>query len=189
MLQRAGLRDTLFIAMSNYYYEHKTAYLNALNETGDQGHNLTPFLKFGLKGIASQCRRLFSEIRLQVAKALYRNTMNDLFGRLMSPRKRAMSSRQLQILSLLLDEQQMTWKDLRVRLLPIYTLKNPFKALVRDLDYLIRLGAVSTRLLPKDEGLLLFSTNLDWPAQITETEFFRKMKHMPKSRILPFLSS
>ena len=28
MLQRTGLRDTLFIAMSNYYYENKTAYLN-----------------------------------------------------------------------------------------------------------------------------------------------------------------
>jgi len=30
MLQRVGLRDTLFIAMSNYYYEEKAGYLNAL---------------------------------------------------------------------------------------------------------------------------------------------------------------
>ena len=30
MLQRAGLRDALFIALSNYYYEEKSAYLAAL---------------------------------------------------------------------------------------------------------------------------------------------------------------
>lgn len=32
MLQRAGLRDALFIAMSNYYYDEKTVYLAALAE-------------------------------------------------------------------------------------------------------------------------------------------------------------
>ena len=37
MLQRTGLRDTLFIAMSNYYYEHKINYLNALNDTRATG--------------------------------------------------------------------------------------------------------------------------------------------------------
>ena len=32
MLQRTGLRDTLFIAISNYYYEEKAEYLSALAE-------------------------------------------------------------------------------------------------------------------------------------------------------------
>lgn len=42
MLQRTGLRDTLFIAMSNYYYyEHKVGYLNALHETGEAGHRIS----------------------------------------------------------------------------------------------------------------------------------------------------
>ncbi|MBA3353858.1 MAG: Fic family protein, partial [Blastocatellia bacterium] len=112
MLQRTGLRDTLFIAMSNYYYEQKVGYLNALNETRTGGHDLTPFLKFALKGVASQCRRLFAEIKLQVAKALYRNTMTDLFGRLKSPRKRVMSNRHVQLLNLLLDEEEITLTEL-----------------------------------------------------------------------------
>ena len=81
MLQRTGLRDTLFIAMSNYYYENKTAYLTALNDARENDHDLTPFLKFALRGIEIQCRRLLGEIRQQVAKALFRNTMTDLFGR------------------------------------------------------------------------------------------------------------
>jgi Fic family protein len=61
MLQRIGLRDTLFIAMSNYYYEEKLAYLRALNESRAGGHDLTPFLKFALKGVESQCKRLFGD--------------------------------------------------------------------------------------------------------------------------------
>ncbi len=57
VLQRAGLRDTAFIAMSNYYYEEKAAYLDVLAEVRSQNHDLTPFINFGLKGIALQCDR------------------------------------------------------------------------------------------------------------------------------------
>ena len=187
MLQRTGLRDTLFIAMSNYYYENKTAYLNALNETWDRNHDLTPFLKFALKGIESQCQRLFSEIRQQVAKALYRNTMADLFGRLQSPRKRVMSARHVQILNLLLDAGEITLADISSRTRQFYSVKNPGKALVRDLNYLIQLGALDVKKLPEEKGFL-FSINLDWPTQITETEFFRRVKDMPKGKVYGFLS-
>jgi len=187
MLQRTGLRDTLFIAMSNYYYENKTAYLTALNETWDRNHDLTPFLKFALKGIENQCQRLFAEIRQQVAKALYRNTMTDLFGRLQSPRKRVMSSRHVQILNLLLDTGEIPLADISGRTRQFYAVKNPGKALVRDLSYLIQLGALEVRVLPDEKGYL-FSINLDWPTQITETEFFRRVKEMPKGKVYGFLS-
>ena len=49
MLQRAGLRDALFIAMSNYYYDEKNNYLAALAEVRRRNHDLTPFLVLGLK--------------------------------------------------------------------------------------------------------------------------------------------
>jgi len=187
MLQRTGLRDTLFIAMSNYYYENKTAYLNALNDAWSQDHDLTPFLRFALKGIESQCRRLFGEIRLHVAKALYRNTMTDLFGRLASPRKRVMSSRHVQLLNLLLDQDEITLVDLSARTRHFYAVKNPQKALVRDLSYLIQLQAMRATRLPEDKGYLL-AINLEWPTQITETEFFRRVKEMPKGKVYGFLS-
>lgn len=188
VLQRVGLRDTLFIAMSNYYYEQKIEYLNALNATGAAGHDLTPFLRFGLKGIESQCRRLFAEIRLHVAKALFRNTMTDLFGRLESPRKRVMSARHVQVLNLMLDAGELTFGELARRTAHFYTVKNPHKALVRDLSYLIELQAIGARRLPDAAGFLL-SINLDWPTQITETEFFRRVKEMPKGKVFGFLSS
>ena len=187
MLQRTGLRDTLFIAMSNYYYENKTAYLTALNETWDGNHDLTPFLKFALKGIENQCQRLFSEIRQQVAKALYRNTMADLFGRLQSPRKRVMSARHIQILNLLLDAGEISLTNISTRTRSYYAVKNPGKALARDLNYLIRLGALSVKKLPEEKGFLI-SINLAWPTEITETEFFRRVKDMPKGKVYGFLS-
>ena len=84
MLQRAGLRDTAFVAMSNYYYDEKSSYLSVLSDVRAKGHDMTPFLVFGLKGISSQCQRLFREIRRHMQKALFRNTMFDLFGRLES---------------------------------------------------------------------------------------------------------
>ena len=188
MLQRTGLRDTLFIAMSNYYYEQKVGYLNALNETRANSHDLTVFLKFALKGIETQCRRLFGEIRLQITKALFRNTVTDLFGRLKSPRQRVMSERHVQLLSLILDEEEFTLTDLEKRSLHVYRMKNPYKALIRDLNYLIELQAISARRLPDNAGFLI-SIRLEWPTRVTETEFFRKVKEMPKAKVHRFLSN
>lgn len=187
MLQQTGLRDTLFIAMSNYYYEEKVGYLNALNETRAAGHDLTPFLKFALKGVESQCRRLLSEIRLQVAKALYRNTVTDLFGRLKSPRRRVMSDRHVQLLNLLLDEEEMTLRELTKRTAHFYAVKNPYKALIRDLNALIELDAISGKRIAA-EGDFLISIRLEWPTKITETEFFQRVKAMPKAKVHGFLS-
>jgi Fic family protein len=194
MLRQTGLRDTLFIAMSNYYYEHKTAYLNALNDVRAGGHDLTPFLKFALRGLDSQCRRLFAEIRTHIAKALYRNTMADLFGRLRSPRKRVMSERHVQVLNLLLDQgaftvsAALTLSALVDRTRHHYVLKNPDKALARDLSYLSALGAIGARQRPNNQEILVWA-NLDWPTKITETDFFRLVKAMPKGKVYGFLSS
>jgi Fic family protein len=187
MLRKTGLRDTLFIAMSNYYYEEKTSYLDALNQTRMNGHDLTAFLKFALKGIATQCRRLFDEIRRHVSQALYRNTVADLFGRLQSRRKRVLSERHGQLLNLFLEKEKLPLEDVFVHARHLYQVKNFRKALARDLNYLIRLRALLVE-GEDSEAPLAVKINLDWPTQITETEFFRKTREMPKSRVYPFLS-
>ena len=166
----------------------EVGYLNALNDLRARDHNLTPFLKFALKGIESQCRRLFSEIRLHVAKALYRNTVTDLFGRLASPRKRVMSARHVQLLNLLLDEEEILLTELTKRTAHFYRVKNPYKALVRDLSYLVQLKAIMVKRLSEGAGFLV-SICLEWPTQITETEFFRRAKDMPKGKVYGFLST
>ncbi|MDZ4789529.1 MAG: Fic family protein [Blastochloris sp.] len=188
MLQRTGLRDTLFIAMSNYYYEHKVGYLNALHETREAEHELSAFLKFALRGIESQCKQLFAQIKLQVSKALFRNTVTDLFGRLQTKRKRAISERQVHVLNLLLDSEEITLAELTKRTAHFYKVKDPWKALIRDLNYLIELEAIGAEALPERAGYRLY-IRLEWPTQITETEFFRQVKAMPKAKIHGFLST
>jgi len=188
MLQRVGLRDTLFVAMSNYYYEEKNAYLGALNDTRTGKHDLTPFLNFALKGIERQCRLLFAEIRQHIAKALYRNTVTDLFGRLRSPRSRVMSARHVQVLNLLLNEGSLTLDELHALTAHFYKVKNPSKALIRDLNYMIGLGAMLFERTHEPPGFR-FWINLEWPTQITETEFFKRVKGMPKGKVHGFLSS
>lgn len=187
MLQRTGLRDTLFIAMSNYYYEHKSGYLTALSDTRAADHDLTPFLRFALKGVESQCRSLFEEIRVNLKKALFRNTVTDLFGRLKSPRKRVMSARHVQLLNWLLERGEVGIHDVEEQTQHMYRLKNPGLAFERDLNYLLYIGAIAFRREQDPPKLRLFA-NLDWPTQITETEFFKRAKDLPKGKVHGFLS-
>ncbi len=182
MLQRAGLRDALFIAMSNYYYDEKKTYLETLGEVRSKGQDLTAFLSFGLKGIAIQCKRLFDEIRTNIAKEMFRNLMYDLFDRLQTPKKRVIAKRQTEILKLLLRVTQIDWPELARRAEGVHnSLANPLKALVRDINYLRELGAVLVWRLNEDTPIQI-KINLEWPAKITETEFFEKTRKYSKAK-------
>jgi Fic family protein len=191
VLQRAGLTDRAFIAMSNYYYEEKPAYLRVLSETRTLRHDLTPFLLFGLKGIRQQCETLTSEIRRQMQKALFRDTMYNLFNRLETKRKRVIGERQVEILKVLLDEGEVELTRLNER---VYYhagyngLMNSDSAFWRDIEQLESLRAVSV-IPPEIPGTDWKAViNLDWPQQITDTEFFRRSQKLPKGESHRFLS-
>ena len=181
LLQRAGLRDTSFIAMSNYYYDEKTAYLSALAETRQSTHDLTPFMNFALRGMALQCQRLLSEIQHEIAKELFRNLAIDLFTRLKTQRKRVIAERQMAILKVLLDEERIEWVRLIERLRQDYSgLKNPVRALVRDVNYLQGLKAL---VVTKDEDERYWlNVRLEWPTEITESTFFSMVRKMPTAK-------
>lgn len=187
LLQRVGLRDTTFIAMSNYYYDEKNAYLTALAECRKRGHDLTPFLGFALKGVALQSRRLLAEIQRHISKELFRSLAMELFGRLESARKRPLAQRQLEILNRLLELESADLQGFARMMRPKYDgLKRGVKALVRDLNHLLSLNAI--RIEGADKGPWTISIRLEWPTEITETEFFRKVKGLPKAKTLPLLS-
>ena len=182
MLQRAGLRDALFIAMSNYYYDEKNAYLAALAEV--RRHDLTAFLVFGLKGVALQCMRLADEIRAHVSKALFRDVMYDLFGRLESKKKRVIAQRQIEILKLLLHEDSAPLEAVVQRTGHHYqALKNPGHAVNRDVAQLVLLGAVSVRQGPDRKPWI--DLRPEWPTEITQTDFFERVKRFPKAKANP----
>jgi Fic family protein len=186
VLRRAGLRTTSFIAMSNYYYDEKSTYLTTLSAVRAAAHDLTAFLLFGLKGIAIQCQRLLSEIRKNMAKALYRNMMYDLFNRLVTKRARVIKDRQIELLKLLLDVDRMDWYAFIERSMPFYRgLKNPAKAIPRDVQNLLYLAAV--RIDKVSDGKWTIAVRLEWPSEITESAFFAKIKELPKGKTYKFL--
>lgn len=179
MLGRAGLRDTTFIAMSNYYYEQKATYLQTLSDVRTGQNDLTPFLRFALKGVELQAKRLLSSIQLEIKKELYVNLIKVLFDRRESPRKRVIAERQVKALEFLLEQGPVSLTEFVRRNGRQYDdLQNPMKAMVRDVFGLEELGAI-TMARKGNPDLTMISVNLDWPQQITETEFFQRAKSLP----------
>ncbi len=188
VLQRAGLKDRAFIAMSNYYYDERAAYLTVLSETRAAGHDLTGFLIFGLRGIRTQCELLSTEIRRQMQKALFRDTMYDLFNRLETKRKRVIGERQIQVLKVLLEENDLAVSRLFGRVALFYVgMKDAMGAYVRDLWQLMEMDAIVIDWNADDFGEAPVSVNLEWPQQIDEGEFLRRIKEMPKGKSFKFL--
>jgi len=188
MLQRAGLRETAFIAMSNYYYDEKKTYLTSLNKACEFEHDLTPFLQFGLRGIAIQSQRLAGEIRRHVSIEVYRSFAHDLFARMLSPRKSVLAKRQLHILELLLQAaESVEFEDLVRAVSERYkSVSNSRKAIIRDVDHLSSLGAILVR--KTKEGKYPISVRLEWPRHMTESKFFELIKTLPKAKTRSFLS-
>jgi Fic family protein len=189
LLRRAGLTDRAFVAMSNYYYDEKDAYLRTLSEVGQRGHDLTTFLVFALRGVRIQCERLTAEIRKQMQRALFRDTMYSLFNRLETKRKRVIGERQVEMLKLLLDEETITEIDLFSRTRPLYSsVKGDTNAYVRDIVQLQSIGAIQVTGIPGKPAEAIVAINLGWPQEIDESEFLQKMKAMPKGKTFKFLS-
>jgi len=188
LLQRAGLRETAFIAMSNYYYDEKKSYLTSLNHAREAGHDLTSFLQFALRGVATQSQRLAGEIRRHVSIEVFRSFAHDLFTRKVSPRKTLLVERQLCILEFILQsEKPVDFEDLAKVLSERYrSVRNPRKAIVRDVDHLSQLRAIAVA--KNKEGQYLISVRLDWPRETTEGQFFELIRKLPKVKTRSFLS-
>lgn len=190
LLKRANLKDTLFVAMSNYYYDEKDTYLSMLSHSASNDHNLTPFLKFGLKGIAAQAHRLLKEIRRHVSRTLYREVMGQMYGRLKSTRKRAIAHRQLAILDTLLKKDAfMNVEELMAAVDKEYSkLAAAQKAFVKDLNHLLGLKALELQTeanpLPGRGYYSKYSVapRLNWPMEITETSFYEQINKMPQAK-------
>jgi len=185
MLQKVGLRDSLFIAMSNYYYEEKNTYLTTLANVRANDHDLTAFLLFGLKGVAIQCKRLFEEIKKNISKSLFKDVMYGLFIRLQSTRKRVIAERHVEILKVLLDSPQVL-DNLHKKVHHLYkNLSNPTKAFYRDVNILIGLKAIGYT--KNEKNVYNMFVRLEWATEITESEFFQHSRDLPKAKSTSFL--
>ena len=192
MLRRVGLKDVSFVPMSNFYHEAKETYLSKLAETRNRNHDLTPFLNFALSGVEAEVSRLTEMLRHEVSREMFRNFVNELLVRLARTRKRVIIKRQLSLLGHLLDkDQEMDLLTLATDLRDHFSSrKRPLEALARDIVRLEARGAV--RVEPTTnaaKGRFVVSVNLDWPSRMTETEFFRQVSELPKSKKYSLLTN
>ncbi len=172
--------------MSNYYDDEKGYYLATLVEACQRGHDVTPFMAFALRGRAIQSHRLLSKIQRHISKEMFRSLAVELFDRLETPRKRAIAERQLGILNRLLEIDSMDLDQLVSTVLGTYSgVQNRVKAVIRDLRSLLNLGAISVE--PVGENGRRLAVRLQWPTEITETDFFKRIEDFPKAKTLSFL--
>jgi hypothetical protein len=114
--------------------------------------------------------------------------MYHLFNRLETERKRAIGKRQIEILKVLLESEQLTRARLHRRVASHYVgMKHEGIAFIRDLNQLENLQAITDDWDDSAQGRSFVTINLDWPQQIDETEFFKRMKEMPKGKSFKFL--
>lgn len=173
MLRRAGVNNVVMVSLSDYFYDRKEEYLAALSESRRKGHDLTPFLRFGLQGVAERCNAVAATIVASHRRTLFREFARSLFGQLRSPRRRVLAERQLQVLDILLDGGSIGLFDLINQTHVHYQgLKFPANALGRDLGDLFGLRAIAI-----DAGRI--SVNLDWPQQFSESELLERIENMP----------
>jgi hypothetical protein len=99
-----------------------------------------------------------------------------------------MSDRHVQLLQRLLDHGSQNVSEFIKQTAGLYHVKNPRKAVIRDLSYLAGLLAIEIK-QAADKLDFIISINLDWPTQITENEFFKRVKEMPRAKVHGFLSS
>ena len=180
MLRQAGVSGLVMVSLSNYYYEHKDEYLAAMSESRRRGHDLTPFLRYALPAVSAQCNAVAASITDHIKRTLFRQFAQSLFGKLRSPRRRALAARQLHILEALLEAPALGIRTLLQRTGGEYqNLKHPASAWLRDIHNLRDIGAIQfdeTKF--PEEGIAL---NLDWPQQLSESVLLDRYDKLPSA--------
>jgi hypothetical protein len=91
----------------------------------------------------------------RTARALFRNTMHDLFNRLKSERKRVIQRRQIATLQVLLEVDQLDLSELFHRVEGSYAgVANPARAFNRDILGLVILEAVESKRVGEKKWLV-----------------------------------
>ena len=176
MMRHAGVNSIVMVSLSNYYNDHRDEYLAVLQESRRRAHDLTPFLRFALRAVATQCNNVAQQIIKNHRRTLFREFSRSLFGQLRSPRRRVLADRQLQTLDLLLDEGPLDILEVLRRTRANYSnLKFPMRAQIRDLAWLLTLESVEMQ-----DGLI--SINLEWPQRASETVMLDVMEQLRSAK-------
>ncbi|MDD5288856.1 MAG: Fic family protein [Dehalococcoidales bacterium] len=78
LLCQAGINAIGFYSLANFYYQHRSEYINNLDKVRfETGNDITPFILFALRGLASELENVHKEVLLEVQEIAFRDYVRD----------------------------------------------------------------------------------------------------------------
>ena len=106
-VSRLGYNVHGFYGLSNYFYRHEQEYKRLLQECRKRRpFDLTPFIRFGVAGFASELKGINNFIKTRINRLVYRTMLVRAFNKRTGVRRRLLNQREYNLLSFLLDETE-----------------------------------------------------------------------------------
>ena len=108
ILFQGGYNVHGFYGLSNFFYRNGDKYKTLLQQTRRTSDNfdVTPFIKFGVEGFASELEGINNFVKTKTNRVMYRQMLLSNFNKRVSTRRRMLNQREYQLLLWLLDETE-----------------------------------------------------------------------------------
>ena len=96
-----------FYGLSNYFYRHEQEYKLILQQCRQsQPFDVTPFIRFGVAGFASELKGINNFVKAKINRLVYRTMLIRAYNKKMGPRRRLLNQREYNLLNFLLSETE-----------------------------------------------------------------------------------
>ena len=96
-----------FYGLSNYFYRNEREYKTVLQECRkDQPFDVTPFIRFGIVGFASELKGINNFLKARINRIVYRDTLVRAFSKRVKAQRRLINQREYNLLDFLVTETQ-----------------------------------------------------------------------------------
>ena len=107
ILFRLGYNVHGFYGLSNYFYRYEQEYKSILQQCRkSQPFDVTPFIRFGVAGFASELKDINNFIKTKINRLVYRTMIGRAFNKRMGARRRLLNQREYSLLDFLLSETE-----------------------------------------------------------------------------------
>lgn len=96
-----------FYGLSNYFYRNEQEYKSILQQCREsQPFDVTPFIRFGVTGFASELKGINNFIKARINRLIYRTMLVRAFNKKLGARRRLLNQREYNLLDFLLSETE-----------------------------------------------------------------------------------
>ena len=107
LLFQLGYNVHGFYGLSNYFYRNVQEYMAVLQKSREsQPFDVTPFIRFGVAGFASELKGINNFIKARINRLVYRTMLTRAFNKKMGARRRLLNQREYAFLDFLLSETE-----------------------------------------------------------------------------------